>query len=174
MLLDGLNHDLILKVGDKELRAHKDVLRARSQVFNSMLSHDMKEKNSSVIDIPDCDPLAMQQFLLYIYCGKVDTLEESNMFNLYYIADKYDMKELKKECSAFMKKALSTSNICEIIQFALNHTDFSLLECATDYFKNNMLDIMRTLEWQSFLKDNSTAANELLIKSIEKLNIVKK
>lgn len=32
---------------------------------------------------------------------------------------------------------------------------------------------MRTVEWQVFMKDNSTVANELLIKSIEKLNNIK-
>lgn len=90
-MLEGLDHDLILKVGDKELRAHRDVLRARSQVLKSMLSCDMKEKHSGIIDIPDCDPLAMEQFLSYVYSGKVETLDQTNMLNLYYIADKYDM-----------------------------------------------------------------------------------
>ena len=169
MLLNGENHDLILKVGDKELKAHKDVLRTRSQVFNSMLSHDMKEKNSGIIDIPDCDAEAMEQFLCYIYTGKVDSLDQSNMLKLYYIADKYDMKGLKGKCCAFIKKSLSKLNICEVVQLALNHSDSSLLEHATEYFIYNTLDIMRTVEWQIFMKENTTTANELTIKSIEKL-----
>ena len=168
MLLNGENHDLILKVGDKELKAHKDVLRTRSQVFKSMLSHDMKEKNSGIIDIPDCDAEAMEQFLCYIYTGKVDLLNQNNMLKLYYIADKYDMKGLKGKCCAFIKKSLSDANVCEVIELALNHSDSGLLEHATEYFKDNTLGIMHTVEWQMFLKENTTVANELMIKSFKK------
>lgn len=169
VLLEGQNHDLILKVGDKELRAHQDVLKARSQIFDSMLSHDMIEKNSGVINIPDCDPQAMELFLSYIYCGKVEMLNESNMFGLYYIADKYDKEDLKEECCEFIKKSLSPTNTCKTILLALNHSDTNLLECTTDYFSNNLQDIMQTEEWQSFLKDNFTLGNELLFESIKKI-----
>lgn len=44
-----------------------------------------------------------------------------------------------------------------------------LLKCAIDHFANNMRDIMCTIEWQSFIKDNFTIGNELVIKSIKKL-----
>lgn len=169
VLLDGKNHDLILKIGDIELRTHRDILRARSRVFQSMLDHDMKEKKSGVIDIPDCDPQAMELFLSYVYCGRVETLDQSNMLGLYYVADKYEMHGLKVDCCEFIKTSLSTTNICDVIQLALNHSDSDLLEYATEYFMKNALDIFRTVEWQSFLKDNSTVGNELLIKSFEKL-----
>ena len=169
MLFNGLNHDLILKVGGKEIKAHRDVLRARSQVFMSMLDHDMKEKNSGIIDIPDCDAEAMEQFLYYIYTGKIDSLDQSNMLKLYYIADKYDMKGLKRKCCAFIKKSLSNVNVFEVIQLALNHSDTDLLEHATEHFIDNTQDIMLTVEWQIFMKDNTTVANELLLKSFAKL-----
>lgn len=168
MLLDGSNHDLILKVGDKELRAHRDILKARSRVFESMLSSDMTEKHSGVIDIPDCDPQAMELFLLYVYCGKIEMLDQSNMLGLYYIADKYEMAALKEECCSFIKKALSSSSFCDVLQLALNHSDSNLLDYATEYFLNNVLDILNTAEWQSFMKNNSTVANELFIKSYKK------
>lgn len=170
MLLDGLDHNLILKVGDKELRAHRDILRIRSRVFESMLTHDMMENNSGVIDIPDCDPQAMEQFLTYVYSGKVDTLDQSNMLGLYYIADKYESERLKEECCNFIKKSLTPTNFCNVIQLALNHSDSSLLDYATEYFLSNVLDILHTVEWQHFLKNNSTVANELFIKSHKKKN----
>lgn len=171
VLLGGQNYDLILKVGDKELQAHRDILRARSHVFESMLSHDMMEKNSGVIDVPDCDPHAMEVFLLYVYCGKVEILED-NMLGLYYIADKYEMEGLKNECRIVIKKSLSHTNICEVIQLALNHSDSNLLEHITEYFCDNVLDIMYTVEWQAFMKDNTTVANELTIKSFKKLKML--
>lgn len=169
MFLEGQNHDFILKVGDKVFPVHRDILRVRSPVFESMLSHDMKENNSGVIDVPDCEPRAMEQLLLYVYCGKIEKLDESNVAALYYAADKYDMEDVKEECSHFMKKSLSPTNVCEIIQLALSHSDSSLLDFTTEYFCSNSHRILRTLEWQYFLKDNCTIANELLIKSIDTL-----
>ena len=169
VLLEGKNHDLVIKIGDKELKAHRDILRARSRVFESMLNHNMSEKNSGVIEVADCDQQAMEQFLSYVYCGKVETLDQSNMLDLYYIADKYDMKCLKEGCNDFIKKSLSITNVCEVLQLAMNHRDNGSLESASAYFVDHVLDIMRTAEWQSFLKDNSTVGNELLIKAFEKL-----
>lgn len=166
--MDGFNHDLILKVGDTELKAHQDILRARSEVFKSMLSHDGIEKNSRVIDIPDCDPQAMKQFLTYIYSGTVDAIDQSTMLKLYYIANKYDVIGLKKECGNFIKNLLSDTNFFEVIQFALNHSDSSLLECATEHFMEYPLMIIRTVEWQSFMKDNYTVASGLLTKFVNK------
>lgn len=174
MLLEGENHDLILKVGNTEFRAHRDILRARSKVFESMLSHNTMEKNSGIVDVPDCDPQAMELFLSYMYCGKVETLNQSNMFELYYIADKYEMLALKEECSEFIKKSLSTTNTCKAIQLALSHNDYNLLNYAKGYFESNMTDIMRTDDWQCFLKNNFTLGNELVIKCVEKHKKAKK
>lgn len=173
MLSDGKNHDLILKIGDKELLAHRAILSCRSHVFESMLNHDMKEKNSGIIEVPDCDPEAMKLFLSYIYTGKVETLDQRHMLALYYIADKYDAQGLKKICHNFIKKSISLTNICQVIQLAVNHSDSNLLEYATEYFIENALDITTTVEWQSFLEENSTIGNELIIKSFRKLKDVK-
>lgn len=129
----------------------------------------MKEKKIGTVDVPDCDPNAMKQFLLYVYCGKVETLDENNMIGLYYIADKYDMGTLKEECCEFIKNSMSPTNVCEVIQLALNHNDSGLLESVTTYFCSNSHNILPTVGWQSFLKSNSTVANELLIKAIDAL-----
>lgn len=168
VLLDGQNYDLVLKVGNKEFRAHRDILRARSRVFESILSHDMMEKNNGILEVPDCDSQAMEIFLSYVYCGNVESLNESNMFGLHYIADKYEMVALKEECSEFIKKSLSLTNVCEIILLAMNHSDSNLLEYAKDYYGSNMADIMCTENWRYFQKDNLDLAHELRIRSLEK------
>lgn len=129
----------------------------------------MAEKNSGVVDISDCDPQAMEQFLLHVYCGKVDSLNDTNMLGLYYAADKYSMMHLKEECRDFIQKSLSPRNICNVVQLALNHCDEKLLECATEYFVNNITEILTTGEWMSFMRGNETVANELFIKASRKL-----
>lgn len=169
MFLEGQNQDIILKVGDKTFSAHRNILMARSPVFESMLSHDMVEKNSGVIDVNDCDPQAMEQFLLYVYCGAIENLDESNMLGLYYAADKYEMRDLKEECCDFIKRSLSPTNICKVVPLALNHDDSDLLEHLLEFFCDNSQNILRTAEWQSFLKTDFETANELLVQSFDKL-----
>lgn len=141
---------------------------ARSPVFEAMLSHDMTEKNKGFIDVPDCDPEVMEEFLIYVYSGKVDQWNQDNAVGLYYLADKYNMLLLKEECTKFIKKSLTPIVICDVIQLALKHSDFDMLECATEYFGKHLSDILPTLGWMSFMTSNAAAANELLIKATKK------
>ena len=164
MYLDGCYHDLILKIDDREFRVQKDVLRVRSRVFKSMFCHDVVEKDSGVVDIPDCDTQVFEQCLFCVCCRNKESINQSNMSELYSISDKYEMNDLKKEC--FIKKSLYTTTVCDFIQLAKNHRDsFRSFRLATEYFTNNMPDILRTVEWQNFMKHNSTVANELIIKT---------
>lgn len=146
---------------------------ARSKVFQAMFSHDSIEKKRGVVDIPDCDPQVMEQFLFYIYSGKVQNLNQDSVLGLYYAADKYDVVLLKENCASFIKKSLSPSNICDVIQFALNHNDAGMLQVATEYFGNHISVILPTVEWMSFMKSNFIAANELLIKASKKWDSAK-
>lgn len=173
LFLDGEKCDLTLRVVDKEFKVHQNILMARCQVFAAMLTHEMIEKNKGIIDVPDCEPQAMEQLLLYIYSGKVEALNPDNAVGLYYASYKYQMMPLKEECSKFLKKSLSPSIVCDVVQLALNHSDNDLLEYATEYFGNHMSEILPTLEWMSFLKSNMVAANELLIKSTKKCHCKK-
>lgn len=169
MFLEGQNPDIIVRVGDRNFSAHRNILMARSPVFQCMLSHDMLEKNSGVINVQDCDPQAMEQFLLYIYCGEIENLDESNMLGLYYAADKYEMWSLKDECCEFIKKSVSPENICNILPLAIDHDDSDLLEHVIEYFCKNSQNILHTAEWKSFTKSYFETASELLFEFIEKL-----
>lgn len=169
MLLNGQDHNLTFNVRDKEFRAHQDILRARSEVFRSMLSHDMLEKNSGVINVPDCDPEAFEQLLCYTYTGKVETLDANNMFELYYAADKYNLAHLREQCCKIIKKSFTVSNVCKALELASKHSDECLLESAMSYFFSNVDDILPTVEWQLFMRENSTVANELFIKSLKRV-----
>ena len=137
MLLNGEDHNVTFSLQEKKIRAHQDILRARSEVFRSMLTHDMVEKNCGAINVPDCDPQAFEQLILYIYTGKVEKLDENIMCGLYYAADKYNIPLLKGVCSKFIKKSFSIANVCEAVELASKHSDEDLLSSAVNYFCNN-------------------------------------
>ena len=53
--------------------AHKFVLSSRSAVFAVMLSHDMRERKESVIEIDDIDRETVLRLLWFLYCGLLPT-----------------------------------------------------------------------------------------------------
>lgn len=169
MLLNGQDYNVIFNVGNLQFRAHQDILRVRSEVFRSILNHEMLEKNSDVINVPDCDPGVFQQILTYIYTGQVDSIDSNNMFDLYYAAEKYRLVDLKDESRKFIMKSLTVTNVCKALELAMKHFDASFLDYVSNYFINNIDDILPTVEWQLFMKEYTTASNELFIKSRKKV-----
>ncbi|KAH9374907.1 hypothetical protein HPB48_000884 [Haemaphysalis longicornis] len=62
--------DFTLNVGGKEIKAHRNILAARSPVFAAMFEHDMREKLESRVDITDVDYDTMLQVVRFIYTGR--------------------------------------------------------------------------------------------------------
>ena len=170
VFLDDCESDVVIKVGDEKYSAHKIIIRARSPVFYAMLKNDMREKSKGFIDIPDCDPYIFRDFLLYLYAGKIDNISNENVCELYYMSDKYDVKELKKDCVEFLSNNLTVHIICDVILLATSHCECSLLSQATEFFIENAKDILVSVKWQQFVKENPVQANELFIKTFNKIS----
>lgn len=158
--------DLTLKVKDKEFKAHKVILGTRSPVFNAMLSHNLSESKEGIITIEDCEPEVFDEFLLFIYAGRVQNLSSDNVCGLYYAADKYDLPELKDKCIHFLKKSMSPETICDVISLATKHSEREFLNLAVQFFVDNLEKILVTVSWQLYLKENPIQANELYIKAL--------
>lgn len=135
-----------------------------------MLNHDMREKNEGVINIPDCDPDIFRGFLFYIYTGKIDDISKENVFELHRISDKYDVKDLKTECVDFMLKNLSVDIICDVISLATRHCEQALLTHGIDFFADHAQDILPSVKWQNFVKEHPVEANELFLKTFNKVS----
>lgn len=154
-----------MKVEDREFNVHKMVLAARSPVFAPMFKHDLAEKKDNVVNIPDCTAEAFEVFLHYLYCGSNENMSTSNVYNVYYAADKYQVDDLKEVCVKFMKKNLSLETFCDIIGLSLHHGESKLQKAATRFFCENIKKILKTVQWQKYMAANPTHANELLIKA---------
>jgi len=161
-LLTSARHtDVKLKVGDKEFQAHKSVLAARSQVFDSMFSQNMLENISGVINISDCDADVFEAFLTFLYSGQLDEIPSSIVVGLYDIADKYDLPELKKECVKRLIIELSVDSVCDALRVAALHEEKELMETAKKFFVENTEEILDNPNWESFQKDHQKIGNEL-------------
>ena len=87
MLENSKFHDVILCFGDKELKAHKNILSARSSVFEAMFSHDLSETRQNRVTIEDVSVDVFEVLLKYIYTGQVE-LDETFAADLLVAADK--------------------------------------------------------------------------------------
>lgn len=144
------------------------IIKCRSPVFRAMLKHDMKEKNQGAITIPDCDPYTFTDFLFFLYTGTSDNILKENVFELYQMSDKYDVKDLRKVCVDFMFQNLSVDIICDVITLATRHGERNLLARATQFFIDHAKDILTTIHWQKFVKEYPVEANELFLKTLNK------
>lgn len=137
-------------------------------MFAAMLRSEMKEKSTGFVDIHDLDPDAFLVFLSFLYTGCIDELSTINVFGVYKAADMYDVGELKSNCLHLMKHSLSVDSFCDVVSISLLHDEKDLLRTCISYFSQNMVKILETAKWQTFLSENPIQGNELMIKGLKK------
>ena len=156
------NSDVTFKVQDKEYKAHRLVLMARSSVFAATFKHDTLESQTGVITIPDCDPDSFQKFLEYLYCGKLDELSLQSALSLYYTSNKYDVEELNAFCIEYLSQNLTPENLCEVAVFADKYDETKLFSVVQTFFNKNSLKIFLTSGWECLIKNDYRLGNKLL------------
>lgn len=155
--------DLEVRVQDSVFHVHKVVLAARSPALAAMLRHDMKEKRTGIIEISDCDSKTFEAFLKFLYGGRSDVIVSENVTRLYEVANMYDVQNLKAECRRFMVENLSVELFCDVIMLAAMHDERELIEFVTKFFKKHKKNILQSVQWQIFMNENCTYANELFL-----------
>ncbi|KAG2678313.1 hypothetical protein I3760_12G138200 [Carya illinoinensis] len=118
MLTDGIHTDIRINASDGSIGAHRAVIGARSPVFHSMFSHNLKEREMSSIDIPDISIEACRAFLNYIY-GNIEHEDFlKHRLALVRAADKYDISDLKEACHESLVEDIDAKNVLERLQNA--------------------------------------------------------
>ncbi|XP_074570630.1 BTB/POZ domain-containing protein At1g21780-like [Curcuma longa] len=113
MLQDGIHADVTIKTSNGFLKAHKAILASSSPVFESMFLHDLREKESSTIEIEDMSLEACSALLGFIY-GAIEQEEFwKHRIALLSAADKYDIADLKDCCEDSLLDDIDTSNVLE-------------------------------------------------------------
>ena len=159
--------NVIIRVQDREFKAHKSILGARTPVFTSMFKHKMSENITGVVEIDDCDAIAFGEFLYYLYSGRVEKFSPSTVFNLYKIADKYQVNELKSYCMEYIKNNISTDIFCDAIILSVQYEEEELMNLAIKFLSENMTEIMDTEKWQNFLCEHPSESNKLLLEALK-------
>ncbi|XP_040988226.1 BTB/POZ domain-containing protein At1g55760-like [Juglans microcarpa x Juglans regia] len=118
MLAESIHADITINASDGSIGAHRAVLAARSPVFRSMFSHNLKEKEMSSIDISDMTIEACQAFLNYVYGNIQHEDFRTHRLALLHAADKYDISDLKEACHESLLEDIDAKNVLERLQNA--------------------------------------------------------
>lgn len=118
MLDEEIHADVTITTADGTLRAHKAMLSASSPVFHSMFHQNLKEKESSIIQIEDMTVESCMTLLSYLY----GTIKQEDFWKhrlaLLGAADKYDISELKDACEESLLEDINSANVLERLQEA--------------------------------------------------------
>lgn len=118
MLDEAIHADVTINTSDGSLRAHKAVLSASSPVFHSMFQHDLKEKESSTVEIEDMTSESCMALLSYLY----GTISQEDFWkqrlSLLGAANKYDILDLKDACEDSLLEDINSGNVLGRLQEA--------------------------------------------------------
>jgi BTB/POZ domain len=131
MLREGLFSDLeILTKDNQTIKAHKNILAARSPKFFEILTADKKnDKIPSVVNA-EFDSKTVMEVLNFIYCAKVDNLEAYS-YSLIFAAERYQLDELKNICMLSIINRITPKNLldCFLIAHHISGCDELFSRC---------------------------------------------
>ncbi|XP_043479720.1 speckle-type POZ protein-like [Leptopilina heterotoma] len=123
--------DVKFKVANKEFTAHKAILAIQSPVFAAMFNSKMSEELTSIVQIKDIKPTIFQQMLNFIYNVEIKDLDKVAL-ELFYVAEKYELKELKTNCINNLYKNLSLKTVIKTLEVA---DLYSILDLKSECLK---------------------------------------
>ncbi|RGB30642.1 hypothetical protein C1646_671529 [Rhizophagus diaphanus] len=132
----GENEDM------KEIHAHSNILRIRSQYFCAELSKEQPEMKDGkfILKKPNIPPYLFEMILRFIYCGKIDLekLQESDILRLLIIVNELNIFTL----------------LNHIQEYIINHHD--------EFLQKNPVGVLETV----YQKENFTDILNLSLKKI--------
>ena len=92
-----LIYDVTIRIGCKDIQAHKVVLTEYFPYFQVMFSRQFTEKNQKVIVLQGVDGDATASLINFAYSGNL-LVHVNNVQSLYVAADFFDMENAKHFC----------------------------------------------------------------------------
>ena len=138
LLESSNNSDVTFIVQGERIKAHKTVLVARSNYFESMFNSTMKESATGEIEVPDADPAAFKGMLQYLYGGSSPKDLDDVALDLYALSDKYGLKELQEVCESHILANLDAHNVVDAILLSDQYDLKKLMSAARVVLKQNL------------------------------------
>lgn len=108
--------DVTIVAGGQELKALKCILAARSDVFKAMFSHNLLERETSIINITDISMKALQELVRFIYTDRANFCDVENALDIFLAADKYHISGLKCLCESFVEENIKPDDLLPALE----------------------------------------------------------
>ncbi|EFX85820.1 hypothetical protein DAPPUDRAFT_45560 [Daphnia pulex] len=132
--------------------AHTVILSAGSPVFSAMFRSEFLESKTKKVNIIDIDIEVFRQLLIYLYTGSAPKLAEENMTQLLFeAADKYNIDNLKTECTDVLLKCVNLDNAISLLIWSHFHSAAKLKEASLKFLAENSLEICSQPEWMDLI-----------------------
>lgn len=102
--------DVTLSVAERDFKAHRCILAARSEYFEAMFGTKFKEAHEAVVTIHDVDPDIFEIILRYIYSYKLPNNLADVAADLFVAADQFGLGSLVQICEEQLCRGISKSN----------------------------------------------------------------
>ncbi|CAL4983174.1 unnamed protein product [Urochloa decumbens] len=159
--------DVKFKVGGKKIRAHRNVLAARSSVFTAELFGKMKETKAARVRIKDMEPGVFEAFLHFIYTDSLPEIDEGDRMamaqHLLVVADRYHMEMLKLICEIMLRGYIDTDSAATTLVLAEQHGCHGLKQACLRFiaFPSNMKVVMMTEGFEYLTRSFPSLLKEL-------------
>ncbi|KAL9888051.1 protein roadkill-like isoform 1-T1 [Glossina fuscipes fuscipes] len=161
LLENGKFSDVTLVVCNLEVKAHKNILAARSDVFAAMFEHNMEESKLNRVLIEDIDYNVLNEMLKFVYTGRAPNIDKM-AHELLVVANKYAMENLKEMCEDVLSAKLSVKTAAETLALADVYNAGQLKAHTVAYIKNHLTDVMQTQGWQDMIATRSYLMADVL------------
>ena len=146
--------DVVLCVGDRDIRAHRLVLAAFSPYFSAMFCNPMKEKDLPSIILHELEGQAVEDLITYAYEAKI-RVDETNVQALLKAAAILQVTEVVEMCSDFLQRQIHPSNCLGISSFAASHGCHTLQAAAEEYVHDHFTEVVKHEEFLRLPLDNA-------------------
>ncbi|XP_067898035.1 kelch-like protein 24a isoform X2 [Heterodontus francisci] len=113
--------DVVICVEGREFPCHRAVLSSCSSYFRAMFCNDHRESREMLVEINGIFADAMDQFLQYVYTGKV-RITTDNVQYLFETSSLFQINAIRDACAKFLEEQLDPCNCLGIQKFADTHS----------------------------------------------------
>ncbi|XP_078461811.1 kelch-like protein 41 [Lampetra planeri] len=133
LLDEGKMIDCELKVGDKKLPCHRQVLAACSPYFREILLSEEPEESGKKkatatatakkeVVLDDVDPTVLEMILRYLYTSEI-AITDDNVQDIFAVANMFQIPSIFTVCVSYLQRRLGLSNCLAVFRLGL------LLDC---------------------------------------------
>ena len=123
------------------IKAHKWVLTSKLSLFESMFSGGMREGQTNKIEVYDSEYETYYAFLEYLYTGEINKLNSKYLIDLFELADKFCIDDLRDLIEDKLVENLDPLTIKDILDVAHFYKLNTLKHEWWRYAKHNSKDL---------------------------------